>query len=127
MLKEYDVAVIGAGPAGSSAAFIIAKAGMSVALIDKYEFPRNKVCGGGLTGRSKKIFDEIFECSWDEIIEKVSYGFTFFYRDRLLQSLDNFRPIYFTSRKRFDNFLVNLAKIQFLQYLALPELISGKF
>jgi geranylgeranyl reductase family protein len=107
--QKYDVAVIGAGPAGSSAAFILAKAGMSVALIDKYEFPRNKVCGGGLTGRSKKIFDEIFECSWDKIIEKVSYGFAFFYRDKLLRTVDNYRPIYFTSRKKFDNYLIELA------------------
>jgi geranylgeranyl reductase family protein len=109
LLKKYDVAVVGAGPAGSSAAFILAKAGMSVALIDKYEFPRNKLCGGGLTGRSKKIFDEIFECSWGEIIEKVSYGFAFFYRDKLLQTVDNYRPIYFTSRKKFDHFLIGLA------------------
>jgi geranylgeranyl reductase family protein len=121
LIKKYDVAVIGAGPAGSSAAFILAKTGMSVALIDKSVFPRNKVCGGGLTGRSKKIFDQIFMCSWDEIIEKVSYGFAFFYRDKLLQKVDDYRPIYFTSRKKFDHFLVDLA------VKAGAETIFGRF
>ncbi len=47
----YDVAVVGAGPGGSTAAYTLAKAGLSVALIDKATFPRQKACGGGLPQR----------------------------------------------------------------------------
>jgi geranylgeranyl reductase family protein len=47
--EEIDVAVIGAGPAGSSCAAELAAHGYSVALIDKEDFPREKTCGDGLT------------------------------------------------------------------------------
>jgi geranylgeranyl reductase family protein len=51
-VEEYDVAVIGAGPAGSSAARSAAAAGASVVLLDRAELPRYKTCGGGLIGPS---------------------------------------------------------------------------
>lgn len=44
-----DVVVIGAGPAGSAAANILAKGGQSVTIVDKADFPREKCCGDGLT------------------------------------------------------------------------------
>lgn len=45
MKSEFDAVIIGAGPAGSSAAIMLARAGWSVALIEKQSFPRRKVCG----------------------------------------------------------------------------------
>ena len=44
-MKHFDVAIIGAGPAGSSAAIQLAAKGYSVALLDKEQFPREKLCG----------------------------------------------------------------------------------
>ncbi|MFE6287900.1 geranylgeranyl reductase family protein [Streptomyces sp. NPDC057877] len=49
-----DVIVVGAGPAGSTTAYHLAKAGMNVLLLEKTEFPREKVCGDGLTPRAVK-------------------------------------------------------------------------
>jgi geranylgeranyl reductase family protein len=46
-----DVVVVGAGPAGSSAAYWLARAGLDVAVLEKAAFPREKVCGDGLTPR----------------------------------------------------------------------------
>ena len=46
---DYDVAIVGAGPAGATAATLLARAGRSVLLIDKATFPRDKCCGDGLT------------------------------------------------------------------------------
>lgn len=48
----WDVVVIGAGPAGSSAARVAAEGGASVLLLDRARFPRYKTCGGGLIGIS---------------------------------------------------------------------------
>jgi len=49
---DADVVVVGAGPAGSSTAFWAASAGLDVLLVDKATFPRDKVCGDGLTPRA---------------------------------------------------------------------------
>lgn len=48
---ESDVVIVGAGPAGSSAARHLAERGLNVTLLEKNEFPRDKVCGDGLTPR----------------------------------------------------------------------------
>lgn len=47
---EFDVAIVGGGPAGSAAAIWLARAGRRVALIERCHFPREKVCGGCLSG-----------------------------------------------------------------------------
>ncbi|GLZ80715.1 drug:proton antiporter [Actinorhabdospora filicis] len=47
-----DVIVVGAGPAGSASAYYLARQGLDVLLLEKTEFPREKVCGDGLTPRS---------------------------------------------------------------------------
>ena len=49
---DADVIVVGAGPAGSATAYHLARAGHSVLLLEKTEFPREKVCGDGLTPRA---------------------------------------------------------------------------
>ena len=48
----YDALVVGAGPAGAHLAYLLARTGRRVALIDKQRFPREKVCGGGLTRKA---------------------------------------------------------------------------
>ena len=44
-MEKFDAAIVGAGPAGSAAAISLARKGYRVALIDKQEFPRDKLCG----------------------------------------------------------------------------------
>ena len=52
--SDADVIVVGAGPGGSSTAFHLARHGLTVLLLEKSEFPREKVCGDGLTPRAVK-------------------------------------------------------------------------
>jgi geranylgeranyl reductase family protein len=52
--RDADVIVVGAGPAGSATAFYLAQAGLDVLLLEKTAFPREKVCGDGLTPRAVK-------------------------------------------------------------------------
>ena len=56
--KTYDVAVIGAGPAGCSAAAALAQQGLSVLLLEKATLPRYKTCGGGLLRRARKTLPD---------------------------------------------------------------------
>jgi geranylgeranyl reductase family protein len=52
--ETADVIVVGAGPAGSSVAYYLASAGLDVLMLEKTQFPREKVCGDGLTPRAVK-------------------------------------------------------------------------
>jgi geranylgeranyl reductase family protein len=51
---DADVVVVGAGPGGSAAAHALAQSGLDVLLLEKTSFPREKVCGDGLTPRAVK-------------------------------------------------------------------------
>ncbi len=55
----FDVIVIGGGPAGSSCTAYLAKSGKKVLLLDRAKFPREKVCGDGISGRSVSILKEL--------------------------------------------------------------------
>ena len=57
-MEHYDVAIVGAGPAGSSAARSAAAAGARVVVLDRAAFPRYKTCGGGLIGPSLAALPE---------------------------------------------------------------------
>ena len=109
---KYDVIIVGAGPAGSSAAYLLASAGMRALLLDRAEFPRNKLCGGMLSGRSQRLFTEIFGASWSPTIEYIAHGIAMYHGQTLLNSLEDARPLHFTSRSVFDAFLVELAERQ---------------
>jgi menaquinone-9 beta-reductase len=108
-MSRYDAIVIGAGPGGSAAAHLLAGAGMRVALVDKESFPRDKLCGGMLSERTEKVYRSIFGESWQDAYEYSSSGARFFYKDRLLNQIDDYRKIYFTTRATLDHHLVKLA------------------
>ena len=48
-LKTYDVVIVGAGPAGAILAYLLAKEGVDVLILEKKTLPRYKPCAGGLT------------------------------------------------------------------------------
>lgn len=59
VLDEAEIVVVGAGPAGSIAAFTLAERGHEVVLIDKSSFPREKACGDGLTSSAVAFLHEL--------------------------------------------------------------------
>lgn len=59
MRTRYDAIIIGAGPAGSTAAILLARAGWSVALIERQHFPRRKVCGECIAAPNLALLDAL--------------------------------------------------------------------
>src|SRR5690242_11385706 len=57
--SPIDVLVVGAGPAGATAARALARAGVRVRLLDRSVFPRNKPCGGGISMRALARFPHL--------------------------------------------------------------------
>jgi len=59
MSARFDVAIVGAGPAGSAAAILLARAGWSVALVERQRFPRRKVCGECIAASNLALLDAL--------------------------------------------------------------------
>lgn len=57
--KIYDLIIIGAGPAGSTAALYANRAGLNVLLLDKEIFPRDKVCGDAISGKAMIVLHDL--------------------------------------------------------------------
>ena len=57
---EWDVVIVGGGPAGSALGRLLARAGVSAVIVDKARFPRDKPCGGMLSPKSVPLVDKIF-------------------------------------------------------------------
>ncbi len=98
--------VVGAGPAGSAAAIHLARGGARVLLADKARFPRDKPCGGGLTGRALRHVP----CDVSPVVEHVVDRFVLRvgYRGRFARR--SAAPlILMTQRRRLDAFLAEQA------------------
>jgi geranylgeranyl reductase family protein len=103
---KVDVLVVGAGPAGSSAAIHLARGGARVLLADKARFPRDKPCGGGLTGRALKRIpidpSPVVERDVDRFELRLRYGSRF--------ARSHTEPlIRMTQRRRLDALLAEQA------------------
>jgi len=77
-VPRYDVIVVGAGPAGSTCAYRLVSAGASVLLLDRARFPRDKPCGGGVTGRAARLLpfsiDAVVEDTVTSVRMRLRYG-----------------------------------------------------
>lgn len=58
-MRKVDVLIVGAGPAGATCAIVLQRAGHECLLVDKADFPRDKLCGGGLTPNAWHLLDRL--------------------------------------------------------------------
>ncbi|GLX19492.1 geranylgeranyl reductase family protein [Streptomyces lavendulae] len=71
--QAWDVVVVGAGPAGASAAYAAAAAGRRVLLLEKARLPRYKTCGGGIIGLSRDALPPGFELRLRDRVHAVTF------------------------------------------------------
>ena len=114
MKKLHNVIIAGAGPAGASAAITLGSLGYSVLLLDKKSFPRDKICGDGITYKALPMLKKLGVL--DQIITKEnfkSHGYTLIFKDNSKLSVEfhdsHKKPIYIIARNKFDNILVEKA------------------
>lgn len=105
-----DVTVVGAGPAGSVTAYELARAGLSVHLVEKQTFPRMKPCGGGLPVHATDLLDEI-GIDIEPIVEDVARDVKFLYKseDPVRSDLSD-APVTMVNRADFDRILAEHAQ-----------------
>jgi geranylgeranyl reductase family protein len=114
-MKHYDVLIIGAGPAGSFAAELLAKGGAKVALFDGRPEGTPKACGGGVTAKALKAWPQLLNAAGRTIDELDLYSPS---GKKLHLELDEPFAIY--SRVVFDSYLRDRARD------AGAEIISAK-
>jgi geranylgeranyl reductase family protein len=105
-LEQFDVVVIGAGPAGSTAAYRLARAGASVLLVDRSRFPRDKPCGGGLTDRAVDQIPVDVTPVVEDAVSTFELGLA--YRRRF-ERHSKAPLLLMTQRRRLDAFLAEQA------------------
>jgi geranylgeranyl reductase family protein len=101
-MEQFDAAIVGAGPAGSTAALRLARAGAHVLVVDKARFPRDKPCGGGLTYRAVRELpvdvSAVVEDTVDRFEVRLRYG-------RSIERTSSEPLCLMTQRRRLDEFL----------------------
>ena len=112
----YDCIVVGAGPAGATAAYNLAKEGKSVLLLDKENFPRYKTCGGGVSPAIAEWFDCDFSSVVTNTVSQVKYTWKF--DDPIEVKLKGVTPMWMVDRAQFDNFLVEQATAKGAEFRA---------
>jgi len=104
---RYDCVVVGAGPAGASAAYQLARRGFSTALLDKAKLPRYKPCGGLVIDRVAEWFDFDFTPVICRTVDRIVF------RNQraggYIGEMELPRPVWMTHREVFDHFLVRKA------------------
>ncbi|HXV34912.1 MAG TPA: geranylgeranyl reductase family protein [Gaiellaceae bacterium] len=105
-MPRFDAIVVGAGPAGSTCAYRLASAGASVLLLDRARFPRDKPCGGGVTGRAARLLPfslaPVVEDTVTSVRMRLRYGSWF-------ERGEGAPLVFMTQRLRLDAYLAEQA------------------
>ena len=111
--EVYDVAIVGAGPSGSAAAFALAKMGRRVVLLDRYHFPRDKACGDAVMPPALEelqhigLFSKIEQYQAVTIVASGIAGLPL--REERIQGSETIQRGYVIPRMEFDMLLLEHA------------------
>lgn len=137
-MQKTDVCIVGAGPSGVITALFLAKFGINCTLIDKAKFPRDKICGDGISGWVVTILNELDK----ELLNRLSkqsfllpsYGMRLVapnFKSLDLPFLDDSNPDlppgFIGKRIDFDNYLIDEVKTKKeIEFIEETEIIGYK-
>jgi len=107
---QADLVVMGGGPAGAAAAITAARRGLRVVLVDKAVFPRNKLCGGLLSGRTAVQIAKVFGAEPPDRIVQPRSEFIFSWNGKPFASGTSPIGLHLTMRRDFDEWLLLQAR-----------------
>ena len=103
----FDVLIVGAGAAGSAAAFHLAAAGHSVALLERDPEPRLKPCGGGMAASVQSWFPFPLDPAVEQVIQRVDFSWCL--DDPVVAELPGDAPFWIVRRESLDQLLAQQA------------------
>lgn len=106
----FDCVIVGAGPAGGTAAYHLAKRGRSVLVLEKESLPRYKPCGGGVSPIVAQWFDFDFSPAISLKVNQIRY--TWKMGDPVDAEIKTAEPVWMVRRDVFDHFLIQQAQKQ---------------
>ena len=107
---SFDVIIVGAGPAGSTAGKILAKHGVNTLIVDSSTFPRPKACGELVTNKTANLISQIFQLDSNcTLYTKHSSKAAIFSKSTLLTETTSDYPFHFIKRENFDFSLIQSA------------------
>lgn len=122
-MQQTDIAIVGAGPAGAATALRLSFLGISCLLIDKSDFPRDKICGDALSGKVTVLLDRLDPAIMNRFRQRFTptdiWGIRFYApNDKLIELPFNMgyerkpdeAPGYVSKRMDFDAFLIEEVK-----------------
>jgi geranylgeranyl reductase family protein len=117
-----EAVIVGAGPAGAYLGFLLARQGIDVVIIDKQPFPRDKVCGGGLSPKAVGLLD--FDV--DAVVQRSIRGAVLTYGNETA-TIKDVTPCagYTVLRSEFDQYLLDKARSQGARFLPATAFVDA--
>ncbi|MDI6906797.1 MAG: geranylgeranyl reductase family protein [Thermoanaerobacterales bacterium] len=105
-MEGHQVIIVGGGPGGSFLAYLLAREGLDVILLERRPMPRRKPCGGGITAKTAVLLSSL---PWQTAVEDVTRQAAVYYHRRTVVSWE--QPVcHMVRREKFDHLLLTAAR-----------------
>ncbi|HTA63208.1 MAG TPA: geranylgeranyl reductase family protein [Bacteroidia bacterium] len=134
MTEKFDVIICGAGPAGATCALALGSSGLKVALVDKSNFPRDKICGDAIAAYVPKVLSTInpaYAKALADFTEKEKVNIIRIVSPNT-KTLDISYGVdgFISTRVHFDNFLLDLVKqltnVKLFLHTAIQDVVANE-